>query len=56
MSSQQPTTENVTVTNQLATVPDSRRAADLFARILQAVREQRAKDECQKQDRGNNAT
>jgi hypothetical protein len=41
----QPETERVSVTNNLETVLDTARAADLFARIVRAVREQRAEDE-----------
>jgi hypothetical protein len=44
MSRQQPTAEDVTVRNNLTTVPDSQRAIDLFARILAAVRRQREAD------------
>ncbi len=41
-----PETETaVTVTNSLTTVPDTDRAAKLFATILRSVREQREEDE-----------
>jgi hypothetical protein len=49
---QTPESEEIKVTNKLATVCDDRRAADLFARILNAVRHQRTLDEQRKQDRG----
>jgi hypothetical protein len=45
------TTEAVTVKNNLVTVADSKRAADLFARILRAVREQTEEDK-RKRNRG----
>ena len=45
MAKRTPTTEIVTVTNNLVTVPDNKRAADLFARILRAVREQTAEEQ-----------
>jgi hypothetical protein len=48
MANQTPTTETVTVKNNLSTVSDSQRAADLFARILRAVREQAEEEREQK--------
>ena len=39
---------DITVKNDVSTVPDSARAADLFSRILGAVREQRAEDDGQR--------
>ncbi len=53
MAEQTPVTEVVTVKNNLVAVPDSRRAADLFSRILQAVREQAAEEQ-QEQASGRN--
>jgi hypothetical protein len=52
MPNKQPITESVTVNNMMTTVPDTQRAADLFARILRAVREQGAEDEKQRQKSG----
>jgi hypothetical protein len=52
------TDEDITVTvkNNLETVPDSRRAADLFGRILRAIREQAAEEQREQQSgRGNAA-
>ena len=54
MSKQKPPTEHVIVQNNLTTVPDSKRAADLFSRILRAVREQSEEDQ-RKQDSGKSA-
>jgi hypothetical protein len=50
----QPEPENVTVRNNLSTVVDNQRAADLFARVLRAVREQTQEDE-EKRNSGKNA-
>jgi hypothetical protein len=36
--------DDIAVNNKLSTVVDTKRAADLFARILRAVREQTAED------------
>jgi hypothetical protein len=48
MSKRKPATDAITVKNNLETVPDSPRAADLFARMLRAVREQAREDKRQK--------
>jgi hypothetical protein len=37
--------ENIAVSNRLVTVQDTARAADLFARILRAVRAEKADQE-----------
>jgi hypothetical protein len=52
MADRTPETEHITIRNSLSTVPDSRRAADLFATILRAVREQTAEES--KQESGGN--
>jgi hypothetical protein len=51
MTDETSTTDNITVKVDLSTVADSQRAADLFARILRAVREQTAEDQKKKQVR-----
>ena len=47
MLEQEPTNENIAVTTNLRTIADTRRAVNLFGRILRAVREQASEDERQ---------
>jgi hypothetical protein len=46
--------EDITVTNNIGTLPDSKRAASLFATILRAAREQ-AREDRERQQKGGKA-
>ena len=48
-----PEPESITVHNRLTTVRDSARAADLFAEILQAVRNQKRINEARAYEQSN---
>jgi hypothetical protein len=55
MANKKPATENITVKISLETVPDSARAAELFRRMLRAVREQTDEDQRKQDSAGKSA-